>query len=347
MKQPKATQLPSGKWHCRVRVNGETAYITRDTEKEAVAEAMAIKAGIMEAAKHPDRVTVLQAVNAYIDCRRDTLSPATIRGYCIIRDNRFQTMMHKDIHSVTQEQWQRAVDQEAKRLSSKTLVNSWRFMSSVICDATGSRITLRTPKVITNQRPWLDPEQIPVFVEAIKGTSVEIAALMALCSLRCSEFLNIRWKDIDLEKGVMRVNGAAVFDENGKLIHKKTNKNKTSRRTVPLIPPLLEALQSKQHRGEYVVTMTANGIYKHINRVCKAHGLPEVGIHGLRHSFASLAVHLGMPEEIAMKIGGWADIQTMKNIYTHISQRDIAAQAAIFTGFFENPQKDRPKSKTA
>lgn len=347
MKQPKARQLPSGKWHCRVRLNGERISITRDTEQEAVAEAMAIRAGLIEAAKNPQRTTVLQAVNNYIDCRRSILSPATIRGYCIIRDNRFQNMMRKDIHSITQDQWQRAVDLEARRLSPKTLVNSWRFLSSVIAETTGTRLSLRLPQAVTDERPWLAPEQIPVFVEAMRGRSAEIPALLALSSLRCSEILNLRWKDIDFAKGVLKVNGAAVFDEDGRLVHKKENKNKTSRRTVPIIPPLLTALQSKQHRGEYVVTMTANGIYKQINRVCAANGLPEVGIHGLRHSFASLAVHLKMPEKVAMEIGGWADDQTMRKIYTHISQRDIASHAEIFTGFFKKAEENTAKAKTA
>ncbi|MGM9602524.1 MAG: tyrosine-type recombinase/integrase [Faecousia sp.] len=347
MKQIKAKKLPSGKWHCRIMVNGEIVYITRDTEKEAVGEAMAIKAGILKAAKNPEHLTVLQAINSYIDSRRSVCSPATIRGYCIIRDNRFQSMMNKDIHSLTQAQWQRAVDLEAKRLSPKTLVNSWRFISSVICEATGERPSLRLPQAITKEKPWLDPEQIPIFVEAIRGSSIEIAALLALSSLRCSELLNLRWADIDLAKGVLKVNGAAVFDETGKLVHKKENKNKTSRRTVPIIPPLLAALQEKPHHGEYVVTMTANGIYKHINRVCREKGLPQVGIHGLRHSFASLAVHLKMPEKIAMQIGGWADDQTMRKIYTHISQHDIANQAAIFTGFFDKSQEKTSCTKTA
>ena len=53
MKIPKARQLPSGAWFCRVRVDGQDISITRDTQKEAVAEAMAVKAGIKDAAKKP------------------------------------------------------------------------------------------------------------------------------------------------------------------------------------------------------------------------------------------------------------------------------------------------------
>lgn len=338
MKIPKARQLPSGAWFCRVRIDGQDISITRDTEKEAVAEAMAVKAGIKEAEKRPHKKTLTQAIDDYIEARQNILSPSTIRGYRIIQKNRFQSMMRKDIFTVTQDQWQRAVNLESKRLNAKTLTNSWRFLSSVICEATGQQIKIRLPQIIANERTWLSPEQIPVFVEAVKGSSVEIPALLALSSLRCSELLNLRWKDIDLEKGVLKVNGAAVEDENGKLIRRQETKNKTSRRTVPIIPPLCAALENAPAHGEYVVTMTANGIYKRINRICAKNGLPEVGIHGLRHSFASLAFKLDMPEKVAMQIGGWANDQTMRKIYTHLAQEQIADHSKAFVGFFSQAE---------
>ena len=334
MKIPKARQLPSGAWFCRVRIDGQDIPITRETEKEAVAEAMAIKAGIKDAAKRPKRKTLTAAIDSYIEARENILSPATIRGYRIIQRNRFQNMMRKDITMVTQEQWQRAVNLEAKKVNAKTLTNSWRFLSSVIAESIGKTISIKLPQIVPNERPWLTPEEIPVFVNAIKGTSVEIAALLALSSLRCSEILDLKWNDIDFEKRIIRVNGSAVYNDSGELIHKKENKNSTSRRVVPIIPPLEEALLSSRRKGEYVVTITSNWIYKSINKICEKNGLPKVGIHGLRHSFASLAFHLNMPEKVAMQIGGWANDQTMRKIYTHLSQTDVSRHAEAFTSFF-------------
>lgn len=334
MKTPKARQLPSGAWFCRVRIDGKDISITRDTEKEAVAEAMAVKAGIKEASKKPKKKTVTKAIDDYIEARRNILSPSTIRGYKTIQDNRFQSLMKKDIFVITQEECQRAVNLEAKIVKAKTLTNSWRFVSSVIFEETGQRFFVRLPQIIPAERPWLTPEQIPVFVEAVKGDPIEIPALLALSSLRRSELINLRWKDVDLSKGILRVNGAAVFDENGQLVRKQETKNKTSRRTVPIIPPLMDALRVAEQKGEYVVTWHPNAIMCRVNRVCSAHGLPEVGLHGLRHSFASLSYHLNIPEKVVMEIGGWADNQTMRKIYTHISQKDVSDHANALTGFF-------------
>ena len=335
MKTPKARKLPSGSWFCRVRVNGKDIGITRATEKEAVAEAMAIKAGIKQAQLHPKKKTVRQAIDDYIENRQNILSPSTIRGYRAIQSTRFKAMMQKEIYTVTPEQWQRAVDAEFRIIGAKTLTNAWRFLASVINETTGQKITVRLPQIIPNERQWLTPAQIPVFVEAIRGKSVEIPALLALSSLRRSELLNLRWSDIDLQHDVLYVNGAAVYNEDGKLVRKQETKNRTSRRTVPIIPPLKQALLQADRKGEYVITVAPNSIYTYINRICKANGLPEIGIHGLRHSFASLAYHLKMPEKVAMQIGGWANDQTMRKIYTHLAKEDLKKHTQSFTDFFK------------
>ena len=346
MKTPTARKLPSGAWFCRVRIDGQDISITRPTEKEAIAEAMAIKAGIMEAAKAPKKVTLAKAIDAYISARENILSPSTVRGYRAIQKLRFQSMMKKDIYTVTSEQWQRAINLEAKNISAKTLTNSWRFISSVITEETGNRFNIRLPQIIPATRPWLTPEQIPDFLKAVKGDPIEIPALLALSSLRRSELINLRWQDVDLDKNLLHVNGAAVFDENSKLIRKSETKNRTSRRAVPIIPPLKDALQTADRKGEYIVTWNPNAIMNRINRVCEKNGFPKVGCHGLRHSFASLAYHLNIPEKVVMELGGWADNQTMRKIYTHISQKDIDTHAQQFTAFFSPKPATKEASKT-
>ena len=51
--------------------------------------------------------------------------------------------------------------------------------------------------------------------------------------------------------------------------------------------------------------------------------MPEVGCHGLRHSFASLCQILQMPPIAIMEIGGWKDRATMDKIYTHVSNSEM------------------------
>ena len=64
-----------------------------------------------------------------------------------------------------------------------------------------------------------------------------------------------------------------------------------------------------------------------------------MGIHGLRHSFASLAAHLGIPENVAMRIGGWANDATMKRIYVHVLESDRERYGGEMAAFYNNGDK--------
>lgn len=279
-------------------------------------------------------MTLGDALDKYIADRKGFKSPSTIYAYESYRKQRFQGMMRADIYTTTDDQWQTAIRKEAKSLSPKYIKNVWMLISAAIFEETGRRPRVTLPGKEQNEKPFLDPDQIPVFLQAIKGKSVEIPALLELSSLRRSEMLALTWDKIDFKNGIIYVQGARVAGDGGKLVHKKQNKNDSSRRTIPIIAPLMEALKAVDRKEGYVVNLTGGWVCTRINEICAANGLPKVGNHGLRHSFASLAYHLQIPEKIAMEIGGWADDGTMHKIYTHLAQKDIAKRSQDFQNFF-------------
>lgn len=336
MKIPEPRKLKSGSWNVRLQLDGESYSITKPTKKECIAEAAALKTRLKDARKRNGK-SLTKAIDQYIEARENVLSPSTIRGYKAIQRLRFQSAMSRCIDDITQDQWQRLVNLEAKKCSAKTLKNAWGFISSVILDATGRKIVVRLPQVVPNDLPYLTAEQIPDFLDAIRGDFCEIAILLGLSSLRRSEIMAVRWEDIDLDAGCIYVHGSAVIDENGTLVYREENKNASSRRTVPfLIPQLRTAVEAADKHSEFAVTCNPNTIYNSTNRACRKAGLPEIGAHGLRRSFASLAYHLNLPEEVTMKAGGWSDIYTMRKIYTKISQKDINTQGQVYENFFAN-----------
>lgn len=339
MKIPTARRLPSGSWHCRVRVQGKDIPITRATKKEAVAEAMAVKSGIKTVAINGPALlrakTVCQAIDDYIAVRENVLSPSTIRGYRAIQHNRFLEAMALKIYDISKAKWQRIVNAEAPLCSAKTLKNAWGFISSVITETTGETIRVRLPQVVERDLPYLDPEQISTFLQAVHGRDIEIPALLGLSGLRRSEILALRWENVDLEKGEIFVVAAAVENKYNKLVQKKETKNKKSRRTVHLMSPqLISALREAQAESGLVCTINPKTLWKKINQCCEAAGLPKVGIHGLRRSFATLAYHLGLSEEWTMREGGWSNIYVMRKIYTKISEHDVNDQARKMQDFY-------------
>ena len=105
---------------------------------------------------------------------------------------------------------------------------------------------------------------------------------------------------------------------------------------IPRLKTLLEAVPKNKRVGR-IYQMPENYLYDEVNSVCEKNDLPLVGVHGLRHSFASLAHHVGMPEQEAMLLGGWEDAGTMHRIYEHISNADKLKAQNKIAEFF-NPQ---------
>lgn len=298
---------------------------------------MALKSGVKDVKLGSRNMTLEAAIDNYISDRENVLSPSTISGYRSIARSMFRGSMGRPLEWFTQANCQRMVNTEAKRISAKYLKNAWSFVSSVLASETGIRVSVRLPQVVKNDLPFLTPEQIPVFLKAIDGSPYEVPALLGLSSLRRSEILGLRWSDIDFKTDSIRVSGSAVFDSEYKLVHKQTNKNSSSNRVIPFIlPQLRRAVERADKESEFVYVGNPNQIWSSVNRICEKNGLPKVGCHGLRRSYASLAYHIGMSEEVCMRTGGWSDVYTMRKIYTKVSQKDIQDQTQKFKDFFSS-----------
>lgn len=342
MKVPEPRKLSSGKWFIQLRLGGESIPVSDYSKKDCIKQAQFIKAEYLAGKRQkaaepaPEAPTLSEAIDSYIAKRSNALSPATIRGYRIIQRNRFKDDMPRRLNEIRDDEWQGIVNREAGMCSPKTLKNAWGFIRSVVEDATG-----RYPPEVTRpaatppNKLFLTPDQIKVFVPAISETPFAIPALLALSSLRISEITALDWQNIPPKPKFIRVSGAAVLDEHNQMVKKRQNKNATSTRNVPImIPELAVALERERKTAGPVMPYGQSCLRHAIHKICVEHDLPEVGVHGLRHSFASLAYHLQMPEKIAMEIGGWADAATMHGIYTHIAQSDITRYQTAMTEFY-------------
>lgn len=328
------------KWYVDLRREGVT--VIENTEAEAKAKAVAIRAGFVDVKKRPSAVTLEKAIDNYIEVRSNVLSPSTLVGYKSVKKNRFKSVMQCPVAEI--KDWQKVINAEAAICSPKTVKNAWGLIRPAI-EAAGVDIPkVKLPQLVPKEPVFLTPEQISVFVTAVKGTPVEIPALLGLHSLRRSEIAALDWANIDLRKRIIKVSGAVVPGENWALVEKPTNKNSASTRTVPImIPELYDALKAVPDKSGKVVTCYISTIYDWVNKVCDENNLPRLGVHGLRHSFASLAYHVRMSEQAAMQIGGWSDYATMRKIYTHLSTQDINAAANSMSKFYDNFTTDAKK----
>lgn len=341
MQVPKPRHLSSGTWFIQLRLNGVSIPVTGMTEKEVTRKAQLIKAEYL-AGKRTVRPsvsdpTLRQAIDRYIAAREKKLSPSTIRGYRTIQRTRFQAYMDRPISKI--KDWQAVYNSD--HASPKTLYNAISFLRSVVKYVTGSPAPeiYTAPVISTTDENFLDYSQILVLLDDIKGRPCELFTLFALHSMRCSEIMGLTWEQsINLHKAEIIVKGAAVLDEHGERVFNKRNKTTAGRRTIPIfIPRLLELLESMPNKtGKLFSSKYTGHFLVAIKRACRRTGLPEINLHGLRHSFASLCFHLQIPEETCMLIGGWNDYYTMHKIYTHLAEADKRQHIDALREFYAN-----------
>jgi len=136
--------------------------------------------------------------------------------------------------------------------------------------------------------------------------------------LRQGELLALRWEDVDLVAGQLRVRRSVT---RGVVTVPKSGKG----REVPLGDEVLSSLKAERHLRGPLVFCTADGRMLKKNevkhplwRACKRAGLRQIGWHALRHTFASHLVMRGAAMKAVQELLGHATME-MTNRYSHLS----------------------------
>jgi len=148
--------------------------------------------------------------------------------------------------------------------------------------------------------------------------------------LRMGEINALKAKDIDLKKKLIHVRGTVSKGIDERAFIKEGAKTDTGVRDVPinkkLEPYLKEALKQRQknpkgllfydyNKNEIIKTAQVNCYY---HRICEAAGIPCMGQHALRHTFATRCIESGIPAVVLKSWLGHKDIHMTLDIYTDV-----------------------------
>ena len=176
MNIPDPIKLPSGRYRIQIQVDGVRYGQTFDTPEEAVYWAVGLKTKCKESKKPARRMTVNEAMSAYIEMREPVLSPATISGYRRIQKNLLPPIAGKLLPDLSQDNIQRWVNQMVKSgKTEKTIANAHGLLSAVLTHfSPDTRLT--TPAATRKKRnPGPYKSRDKVYRRCLPGNAVRIA----------------------------------------------------------------------------------------------------------------------------------------------------------------------------
>jgi integrase len=216
----------------------------------------------------------------------------------------------------------------------------------------------RLPKIERGEMATLTPDQAEGLLNAIRPTPLYSPILIALITgMRRGEILALRWKNVDLERGIIRVVESVEQTKAGL----RTKAPKTGKaRTITLPEFAIEELHRQKRQGaEKLLSlgvrqtadslvcvqpdgspMRPNVITNYFARVARRLGLP-IHFHSLRHTHASQLLLAGVHPKVAQERLGHATVAMTLDIYSHVTERlrnDAAARIdALFRGAKSSP----------
>lgn len=347
--KPRPVLLPSGSWRVQIMVDGERISITSETPERAHALALAEKEGLIQKKKEEENnrrgnITLSAAIDKYIQVRENVLSPSTQNGYKEIKRNRMQSIMGTKVSRIDEVAIQAAVNEDAKNVSAKTIKNALGLVVAVVSEYHDINIKrIRMPQRKRKEHAYLDEQGMIDFFDAIRGSYVEIPLLLATwLGMRRSEIMGLCWDCIDFENNKINVRRTYVKTADGSdYILRDEMKTEASRRVLDCPSYIMQKLNeyTPLHREGRVFNMHPNSLYKKMKSICEKNNIEFVGVHGLRHTNASVMLSLGIIDKVAMARGGWSTDVTMRSVYQHLFQPDKDAAGEKVDSYFDSISK--------
>ena len=238
-----------------------------------------------------------------------------------------------------QDAYQKMID---RGLSSRTVRYTHSVLRSAIRQAIRWRLLLQDPtdgaqlpRLGRREMSVLTAEQSRIFLSAALKTHYGPVFAVALTTgMRPSEYLALKWQDIDWDRGTVSVVRSLERSPGGWRFAE--TKRARSRRIIRFQDWVLGTLKNLEARtirrsgcsrpdnSELVVTSPAgHPIYsdklaKRFKAILGHNGLPMIRLYDLRHTAATLALSAGVPPKVVAEQLGHASAAFTLDVYSHL-----------------------------
>ncbi len=287
----------------------------------------------------PIAVTVREAGEELVEGMRsgrvrtrsgDRYKPSAIRGYeAALRDRIVPVFGGRRLGDVQRRDVQRLADDLLAEGRDPSTIRNALMPLRVIYRravedgdiAVNPCTSLRLPAVRGRRERIAAPEEAQRLLAALPERDRPIWATALYSGLRRGELMALRWEEIDLAAGVIRVERS--YDDKGHI--EIEPKSRAGRRTVPIVGALRDVLvdhKARQGRDDGLVfgstketPFQPSNLWRRAQTAWKRAELEPIGLHEARHTFASVLIAAGVNAKAITSYMGHASIQTTYDLY--------------------------------
>ncbi len=228
----------------------------------------------------------------------------------------------------------------------------------------------KRPKIDRTEIEILSETQVNDLLRKLQGRlHYRLAALGLATGMRRGEILGLRWKDVDLDAGVLRVEQSLEQTKAG--LRFKAPKTRYSNRTISLPGSIVTELRT--HRREQkeerlklglgrepddalvfrriapatgdISPLPPNSVTTEWRRLVQSLKLPKVSIHAWRHTHASQLIDSGMDVLTISRRLGHGSASITLDVYGHRFKRKDDGAAAIFEKAFAGVLSEQTRTE--
>ena len=296
---------------------------------------------------------VKELVECYIKSRRTLgIEETTLQGYESTAERIYPVLGELNASHVTSYQVQALVNTLGEKYAPKTIRNTVSLLSSSYDNAIRlGQLTknpckmIELPKKEKKEIDIFSREDISKFLSALSEERIDYIVgyeLALFCGMRRSEILGLKESDVSIPFKSVTISKARHRIKGKDYV--QPTKTETSRRTLAVPDFVVEDIKrliDEHHSKEYEVSdyliqdgfgkmITPAALTQRIYYIEERAGLPNVSLHDLRHTFASMLNNANIDIAMISRELGHANISTTLSIYTHVfgnvaeSSRNIA-----------------------
>lgn len=357
-----------GKWESRLMVNGKRRSVYGKTQAEVRKKLELLKSerdnGIdLDAAD----MTVAEWLDIWMRDYRNGVKDSTKATYwSSIKSHILPCIGKIKLSSLTSEKVQRMYNKlSADGISPKSVRNTHGILHKALDQAVKLKYIVGNvsdncdlPATVKKEMQPIKDGNLRTFLDRIKGNRCEDMLLVAVFTgMRESEVVGLSWDCIDFERKKIRIyrqlskerkkGGRYVFTD---LKNKKTRSFSAADIVFDTLMRVRQAQERQKAacsegwnnpndlvftdaRGKHICT---NTLYMNFKRIVRGMGMPDVRLHDLRHTFATLSIEAGNDIKTISTSLGHATTAFTMDVYGHVSDKMQRENAQQMQAYLDN-----------